>query len=172
MVDFINQLKQHARILHRDAKAGDEKAIRRIRKIHGLGLEGDADIQQKVRRSHALTVIARELGFKGWQHLMAVFDGSETRNFGELLYPKASDAYWNIWSARYQEAKKIRKEHGGYLLPFQNQFFIVDEHFIRHIGIDPEDKNWTKIDRDLAGAKDVGARAAILAQAAAVRLGL
>ena len=56
--------------------------------------------------------------------------------------------FWNIWSASYEEARTIRQQHGGYLLAYRQHFFITDRHFIKTLGLNPDDPDWELIGRD------------------------
>ena len=115
------------------------------------------------RREH-LAAVARELGFRGWPHLVAVLNGTETSNFGTLLYAPACHAHFNIWSASADEARQIRAEHGGWLLPYRHQFVIVDEHFVKTLGLDPNDADWTAMGRDWTQPQCADARRRLAAR--------
>ena len=156
--NLIDELKSAARILHRRAKAGEPHAVSRVAGLRDLrDLDRDS-VASEVRRRHALTAIARELGFQAWPQVTAALAAEEEADYGKLLYPKNADAYWNIWSASHDEASEIRREHGGWLLAYQRHFFIVEPHFIVHLGLDPEDPDWEAIGRDWARPLDLAAR--------------
>jgi hypothetical protein len=72
----IFDLKSHARTLHRQILAGEPGAVARVqRHCHEL-FEDDVDaLVRNVRRRHCLSVLARELGFRGWQHAVATMAG-------------------------------------------------------------------------------------------------
>jgi len=159
MVDVLGSLKSRARVLHRKVEARDPVALRRLRSMPAFAKMDDDAITAELRRRHCLSVIARELGFTGWSHAAAVLSGRPVDDFGTMLYPKELGAtFWNVWSASYDEARQIRKEHGGYLLAYKKHFFIVDRYFIEAIGIDPDDEDWTRIRRDWARPGDLAAR--------------
>ncbi|MCA8962743.1 MAG: hypothetical protein KDC38_19605, partial [Planctomycetes bacterium] len=105
-----------------------------------------------------LSVIARELGFSSWTHAHHLLDGENPSDFGTLLCPPGSSAHWNIWCASYDEARRIREEHGGFLLGYRHQFLITDRHFIEHLGLDPDDEDWQRIGRDWVRPADPHAR--------------
>lgn len=157
-VDIVEELKDKARLLHKAVEASDEKAIARVRTSPDLkGLPAD-QIPAAVQRKHCLSTLAREIGFSGWSHAVTVLDGRPSDDMGTLLSPAGASAYWNIWSASYDEARQIREEHGGYLLAYKRHFFIVDRHYIEMLGLDPEDPRWQRMARDWARPGDVGAR--------------
>jgi hypothetical protein len=112
-----------------------------------------------VQRRHCLAIVARELGFQGWPHAVGVLSGTDSTDFGTLLYPDGADAHWNIWSASYVEARSIREQHGGYLLAYRRHFFIADRYFIETLGLLPEDPDWELIGRDWVKPRQMEARA-------------
>lgn len=154
MTTLIERLKQNARDLHIAAKAGDATVLSRIHKSL-------KEKPEPILRRHCLAVVAREAGFDGWPHLVAVISGEKSDDFGTTLYRHGGSAHWNIWSASYDEAASIRKDHGGYLLPYKHQFFIVDQYFIETIGLNPDDPNWEKIGRDWVRPASLEARTAL-----------
>lgn len=79
-------------------------------------------------------------------------------DFGDLFCPRGADAFWSVWCATYEEARSIRQQRDGYLLTYRQQYFIVDRHYIRFLGLDPEDPDWEAIDRDWAHPRDPAAR--------------
>jgi hypothetical protein len=158
MTEVIDHLKSRARKLHQQFEARDPEAVRRLQTLPEFAKQDPASFAEQVKRRHCLTVIARELGFTGWQHLTGVLWGESVEDFGTLLYPGGGTAYWNIWSARYEEARQIREEHGGYLLAYKKHMFIVDRHFIESLGLDPEDADWDRMGRDWVRPKDLTAR--------------
>lgn len=156
MIDITTTLKHRARLLQRRAQQGDQAALERLSSL-------DESVAN-VKRRHCLTVIAREYGFDGWGHLTRVIDGATEGDFGTLLYGPDCTAHWNIWSASYGEARTIREEHGGYLLPYKRQFLIVDRFFIETLGLDPEDPDWTLAGRDWVKPQDPEARRRLYAK--------
>ena len=154
MVNLIDDLKQRARRLHRRATAGDPDAIARLRALPELSELDDAQVASSARRRHALSALARALGFDGWPHAKAVLSGDAVRDRGVLMFREHGGAYWNIWSADYDEAARIRREHGGYLLPYKHQFMVVEAPFVASLGLDPDDPDWDAIGRDWLAPAD------------------
>lgn len=150
----LRELKHRARRMHKAALAGEPTALNRLR-MAGVGPE------VQLTRGRCLRTIARELGFQGWAHLTRVLRGESQEDFGTLLYPPGASAHWNIWSAHYREAARIRAEHGGYLLAYKRHFFIADGDYIETLGLDPNAAHWLAIGRDWVQPQDLDARAAL-----------
>lgn len=161
MRNVIDELKAAARRLHRQAQSGNPSALDRLRKLPEWSRARDEEIVQGVRRRHCLSLLAQDAGFAGWAHLVGVLKGTEQSDFGTLLYPPRCCAHWNIWLASYEEARQIRGEHGGYLLAYGKQYLIVDEHFLRTLGLDPEGEDLRLVGRDWVHPKSVEARSRI-----------
>src|SRR4029453_18100779 len=148
MAGVISDLKARARLLHRQIGRHEPAAVARTRQLDEFRERDLASLSASIKRRHCLAVIARELGFRGWPHAVGVLRGTDSSDFGTLLYPERAGVHFNIWSASYDEAKAIREKHGGYLLAYRRHFLVVDEHFIRTLGLDPEDPDWDSIGRD------------------------
>ncbi|MBN1652920.1 MAG: hypothetical protein JXA30_04010 [Deltaproteobacteria bacterium] len=105
-------------------------------------------------RRHCLATLAAQLGFQGWPHASAVLRGDRVDDLGTLMHREHGGAYWNIWSASYEEAHAIRADYGGFLLGYRSQFLIVEPYYIEALGLDPEDPDWERIGRDWARPRD------------------
>ena len=160
----IEALKHRARQLQRQAQDAAPDAIARLRKHPEFKSDGDATIVSQVKRRHALFVIARELGFSDWPHATKVLCGRTAEDYGTMLYPRGGVAHTNIWSASYDEARTLRQETGGYLLPYRNQFIVVEDHYIRTLGLDPDDGDWAPIKRDWLCAEGQAVRSRFYAK--------
>jgi hypothetical protein len=161
MSQLIDDLKDQARALHKQVQAAQPAALGRVRALRELRDASDSALAAETLRRQCLAVIARELGFDGWPHLVAVIEGKRDDDFGTLLY---KPGHWNIWSASYDEARTIRAEHGGYLLPYKHQFVIVDRYFIETLGLDPDDADWEAIGRDWVKPGSMQARERLYAK--------
>ncbi len=158
MIDPVALLKSRARVLHRAAQSGETKVLARHRRLPELRALDDEALAQALLRRHSLALVALELGFAGWSQAAQVLGGQGDDGFGTLLCPERCFAHWNIWSASYDEARAIRKEHGGFLLAYRRQFLIVDRHFIVTLGLDPDDPGWARIGRDWIRPADPAVR--------------
>lgn len=99
----------------------------------------------------AFALIATSAGFASWREMKAALD------IHELLRPPHSSALWSVWYGKYDDAAGHLQEQGGYLLPYQKQYFICDEHYIVSLGIQLGDPDLEKIGPDWARPKDVEA---------------
>jgi len=158
MAGVISDLKAQARILHRQIGQRESQAVRRTRQLPEFRDHDVASLLVSIKRRHCLAIVARELGFQGWPHAVGVLRGTESTDFGTLLYPDGANAHWNIWSASYAEARAIREQHGGYLLAYRRHFFIVDRYFIETLGLQPDDPDWELIGRDWVQPRQLDAR--------------
>ncbi len=155
MDNAIEYLRQHARVLQRKAEEKDATAIAWLSSVHELrSLDAEA-LSRAVQRKHCLIAIAQKLGAKDWNDLHTQLCAQAGDDFGTLLHV---NGYWNIWSARYDEAITIRADHGGYLLPYKRQFMIVEDHYLDGLGLDARDADWERIGRDWVSPKDPAAR--------------
>lgn len=186
---LLQRLRAHARILHRRvqqrqpaalsrASAASHRADARSRSLE----RDDGDFQ----RRHSLAVVASELGFSSWLHLVRVIHpastvreggstpaprDAEAPDFGTLMYPvQGGPAFWNVWSADYKEAQSIRAESGGYLLPYKRQFFVCDRYFIETLGSTAEDTDWDRIGRDWVDPAEAAAHARLTQRLVEYRL--
>ena len=83
-------------------------------------------VKANIKRKHALAVIATEKGFKSWTDL-------------KCQLPFIRGGFLNQWFTSYAQAKSYQAANGGFILPFKNQFFICNAHYINHLGFDAED---------------------------------
>ena len=161
MNDPVEHLKARARKLHRAATTpGDDQpaAAARLRKLPELRDLDDDALAAAVQRRHALTALARELGFRGWPDVVAAFGPEPAADYGTWLYT-GGGAYWNIWCASHDEAAAIRADHGGYLLAWRHQLLVVDRDYVTALGLDPDDPDWDRMGRDWVRPADPAARA-------------
>ena len=96
----------------------------------------------------AYALLATIAGFASWRDMKATLD------VHELLRPRHSSALWSVWYGSYDEAHGHLRDQGGYLLPYQKQFFICDHHYIESLGIDLRDPDLDKVGTNWAKPKD------------------
>lgn len=156
-------LKNEADLLLKHAKQGDAGVISRFRQLPLFAsLSSDnAEALNDLQLKHAFSIIAVENSYGSWTELKSALDtAAETSPLAEIkeqFYPKGFTTYWNIWLAKYSQAKKVLDEGKGFLLPFKNQFFIVEEHFVDSIGLPHTLPEWNEIGNDWVHPKNVKA---------------
>lgn len=171
VTDVLTHLKSRARALHKQVAKRGPIAIARLRAVPGDASLTDEEIVGQTKRRHCLSVIALELGFRGWAQLAHVLEGGgEGADFGSILCPMRMMSHQNIWLSDYAEAKRIRNDHGGFLLAYRKQFFIADGDYLLDLGLDPEAEGWEAMGRDWVTPDDLNARARFYARLFAERL--
>ena len=179
---LIEELKRRARRLHRQAQQADPAGLDLVRQLPSMRELTAPEIAETVRRRHCLAALATALGFRGWPNLKALLETMAPKDqlnaevisdldYGTVMYRDSGGSFWNIWSASYDEAQQIRSEHGGFLLAYRRQFMVVEHHFVRWLGSDPDDEDWTRIGRDWVRPADFDAWARLTARAIERRLG-
>lgn len=154
MTDIVLALKARARILHRDIRKRERTALTRARQHRDLCTLEDHQIPENIKRRHCFSIIATELGFRGWPHLLEVLKQDRPTDYGTFFYPERCSVHWNIWFATYEEAAKVRESHGGFLIAYKRQFMVVDEDYIRSFGLNPDDRDFEEIGRDWVNLPD------------------
>lgn len=157
-------LKESASILLKraqNAAAPDRSdALARFRAVEPYASRTDVRTDE-LQLKDSLAVVAAENGYATWTELKGALDrAAESSPLAEIkdqFYPKGFTTYWNIWFAKYAQAKKVLQDGGGYLLPYRNQYFIVEEHFVDSIGIPHTLPEWETIGRDWVHPKQVKA---------------
>jgi hypothetical protein len=167
MIDPVRELKVRAELLHRAVQASEAEALERLRALAELR-KADANALRAaaatMQRKHCLLAVSRELGFTSWEHARRVFEGDATElDFGTMLYARYGAGHLNQWFSTYDEAREFHAgmpdgEARGYLLAYRQQFFIADRFFIRSLGVDADDADWTAIGHDWVRPRDPEAR--------------
>lgn len=158
MADIVQALKARARIFHKSVLKSDKDAIKRLRILKEFCDIETSVLLENVQRRHCLSVIAQDLGFTGWSHLTNLLKGANDVGFGTCLHPKSVHVHWNIWVASYDEAITIQQTHGGFILGYKNQYIVVDEDYIKDLGLDPNDVDFEEMGRDWIKPKSNHAR--------------
>ncbi|MCA9716198.1 MAG: hypothetical protein H6713_25835 [Myxococcales bacterium] len=163
----LSRLKTRARLLHQRARARDLGALARLSR-HPLLRGPEGPRAQDIQRKHCLDVIAREFGFRGWQHTTRVLGGDlEERDVGTLLCPPACAGFTNTWFARHEDARAHLRD--GYLLGYRTHAFIVSAAYIEAMGLDPVHEDWDALARDWLRPPAPAARARLYARLIALR---
>ncbi|USG61836.1 hypothetical protein NBZ79_02465 [Sneathiella marina] len=90
------------------------------------------------KHKDGLKLVSQWAGFKNWQHASHVLSGSSQigEDMGTLWYTRRCQVFLNIWCRDYDEAKKQHLLHPGkYIVPFKTQFIIVDDDYMKALGI-------------------------------------
>jgi len=165
MHSAIQEAKIRADLILARAKTGDASTLSRFKSLQDLKHLPLGELARELSRKHALTLIARELGFPNWPLAKQVLSGDhEGTHFGDLLYPKACFGFLNNWYADYEEARAQRDHTNGFLLAYRRQYFVVGAQYIQTMGLDPHDEAWSKMGWDWARPKDLAARTQLYAQ--------
>lgn len=138
----IKECKIRASLLLKALRSTDSdaalKAAKRFQRAPQFKELSFDDIQQfDMKRKHALAVIALEKGFESWADL-------------KCQLPFIKGGFLNHWFANYADAKDKQKSAGGFLLPYQKQYIVCDQDYMKNLGFDTSDPDWEKIGYDWA----------------------
>lgn len=111
----------------------------------------------QIRRKHALAVIAHEMGFRDWPHLLAEADVELPAFDTTRLFPAKTSFYLNAWFVTYAEARDALAREGRFLFPYRNQFVVCEAGLLQALGIDTKDPDWQAIGRDWVNPLDKAA---------------
>jgi hypothetical protein len=173
MRSAVDELKVRAEILHQGLKAGEPAALARLRALAELRRASDAELAEAaggLRRKHCLAVVARELGFAGFDHAQRVLEGDAPEaDHGTLLYGNGSSAYLNHWFSTYEEARAQQGETSSagpqqYLLAYKRHCFLAERGFVEALGLDADDPDWAAIGWDWVRPRDPEARRRLYAK--------
>jgi hypothetical protein len=159
-----------ARQLIKQLRADDGEvavaAAARFQQLRSCAAKTVAEIlaaRAQIRLKHALAVIAAEQGQPSWRALKEAVEpnaqapGAAEVKPGREMYARGLDVLLNRWFARYEDARAAREQEGGWLLPFDKQFFICEAEGIRVLGLDPDDPDWALIGWDWVQPQDQAA---------------
>ena len=108
----------------------------------------------RVRRKHALALIAEKHAFPSWLCLKQTADLLQD---APPMYAPRLTLFLNRWFAEHGEARASLAREGGWLLPFRRQFFVTERGGIVELGLDPDDPDWQRIGHDFARPADAAA---------------
>lgn len=161
-IDALAEYKIRASKLLKDfASADKRRAFGAAYRLASLWPDGNANElladKSRVQRKHALAVIAREMGFRDWQHLteeahieLPAFDTAR-------LFSARTGFYLNSWFVTYDEAKAALTRKDRFLFPYRHQFVVCEAGLLAGLGIDVKDPDWDAIGRDWAKPLDAKA---------------
>ncbi|HEV2703652.1 MAG TPA: hypothetical protein VGV09_18650 [Steroidobacteraceae bacterium] len=90
----------------------------------------------------AFAIIARSSGFHSWRDMKATVD------MHECLRPRGSSALCSVWYGSYAEGRAHLFAHGGFLLPYQKQFFVCDANYLSNLGLHLDDPDLKAVGDD------------------------
>lgn len=110
---------------------------------------------------------ARAVGFAHWEHARRVLGGEAqpSEDMGTFWHAPRTGILLNLWFARYEQALPVLEaDRSAYLLPYRRQCFVVQDHFIRELGVDPNHPAWAQLRHDLVGGYGSAAWSALAMQ--------
>ena len=150
---------------HREAvTARETKAVIELKTRARLRLHAARAAGKRLRLRDCLKLVAKEAGFTNWDHARRVLNGeaSPGEDMGTFWYAPRCAGLLNQWFATYEEARAALEAtpRRCFLLPYRRQFMVVEDDFIRELGLDPENREWAAVDHDAVathGGKSWGA---------------
>ena len=123
------------------------------------------------RLRDCLNAVARELGFSGWPQALCVLGGQASNgdDMGAFWHAPRCNGLLSHWFARHDQARECLSPGvalGAHrvLLPYGRQFVVVDDHYLRELGLRVADEAWGRAGRDLVQAYGSAAWQALCAQ--------
>jgi len=149
----VNEVKTQAKKLLKALRQDSELLLTMKLSLKKLSLSSLDDLKLK----HCLTIVSQQLGFDNWHHAQNTLSGNvkagTALSMGTFLYPKGCGGFINEWFVDYEQAKNtlVNTEKVKWLLPYKNQFIVVEKEFIYLFHIDNKLKIlWSEIDHDMA----------------------
>lgn len=157
MFDPVDELSRRAKLFMKKLARGDADAEKRLRALPYVGAREEA------QHKHALAVIAKELGFKSYEHATRVLRAEpQERDCGTFLH--AYGGFTNNWFVDHEEARAAIRPTKTYLVGYGRQYIVVERGYVEHVGLDPDDPDWALVGWDLARPKDRAAATRLFAQ--------
>ena len=123
--------------------------FQRLESFSGMTAARVVENRKDVKLKHALALVALEEGYGSWAALKVSAEAT-----GPEMYDPRMDTFLNRWFARYGDARASLEEEGGFLLPYEGQFFVCEDGAVKMLGLDPDDPDWELIGRDWVNPKD------------------
>ncbi|HEX8174207.1 MAG TPA: hypothetical protein VF543_03700 [Pyrinomonadaceae bacterium] len=152
----IEKLDEMSESLSQAIRQGDESAVKRVRKF--FDNLTDSDLAAKTDEYAAATVM-RECGLRDREMAVALFEGrlQPGDDAGTFWHDGYTDIFLNNWCVQYEQARVALAKDGGYLLPYKEQFVVVQRGFIKLLGLDANDPAWESIGYDAVRPRDSAA---------------
>lgn len=130
--------------------------LKSLPQFSDLPAEEILGLGRQIKLKHALQTIAIEHGHETWVAFKTALEFKAKRHIQKKskpfahLYPKRCQGFLNQWFGQYASAKHYLNENGGYLLPYDSQFFVCQSDYIEALDLNPNDRDWKKIAYDWA----------------------
>lgn len=105
-----------------------------------------------MRLKDALDKIASLSGFENWRDLKHTLDANDIF----LQHGKAGPQGFP-WFKSYEEACAYREKTNGILIPYQKDFFVADDDYLKAFGLDSQNEDLKKVGRNWAEPRDAEA---------------
>ena len=148
---LVAELKTRARLRLNASRKADAHAA-----AHAAAEAAPAD----PRLRDCLTLVSRELGFQNWDQARRVLGGGAVRgdDLGAFWHAPRCNGLLSHWFASHEQAREaLAAGSHRVLLPYRRQFVVVDEHYLRELGLAIDDPAWGPMGRDpVAGYGSAG----------------
>ncbi|WP_196140782.1 hypothetical protein [Aliikangiella sp. G2MR2-5] len=98
-----------------------------------------------IQLKHCQNYIAQHYGFDDWLHARRVLECENQQllqDYGTFWYSSRCSSLLNHWCNTYREALELLNQHGGFLLPYKNQFIVVENNFLEALGMPGCEELW------------------------------
>lgn len=144
----INELKTRARLGLNAIEAGDPQLLERAAKVSGVRMA----MPDHWKLRHAFTLVARSVGFRTWDQARIALGGlaQPGDDMGTFWHAPRCMGILNHWFAHYGDARDaLGKMPGHALVPYRRQFIVVNQPYLRELGLDEAASNATNEALDL-----------------------
>jgi hypothetical protein len=151
---LIVELKTRARLRLNAMRRGTAQAPDQL--LPRAGLAPRRGTEYRLR--DCLNAVAREVGFLTWAQALRVLGGhasgtAGTEDMGTFWHAPRCNGLLSHWFASYDRARDcLAPDEGRVLVPYRRQFIVVDGHYLRELGLAPDDEAWDRAGRDLVQA--------------------
>ncbi|CAN5408993.1 hypothetical protein BH11PSE9_BH11PSE9_21330 [soil metagenome] len=135
---LVDELKTRARLGLNAIQKGDWGLVERAERASGKpGVPASKQpVEWKLR--HCLALAAREVGFGSWDQARRVLSGRATAgdDMGGFWHVPRCNGLLSHWFASYGDAQaSLAAASHRALLPYRHQFVVVDDHYLRELGL-------------------------------------
>jgi len=151
---LIVELKTRARLRLNAMRRGAAEAPDQLLPRTGLAPRRGTEC----RLRDCLSAVAREVGFLTWAQALRVLGSHASgtvgaEDMGTFWHAPRCNGLLSHWFASYDRAREcLALGAHRVLVPYRRQFVVVDGHYLRELGLDPDDEAWGRAGRDLVQA--------------------